>query len=123
MCKLVTVKLNNNNIRVADIKVKAIDNFIDKISYLKGIERAVLFGSALEERCTEESDIDVALFGTMTENEFFVNGATGKFKRELAKGIGLKEVYDILYFKNDAINADSMIMNEIREKGKEIYAV
>ena len=123
MCKMVSMTINNRSIMVADLKVDAINNAIDKISELKEISKAILFGSALEERCTEDSDIDIALFGEMTENRFFSRKDVSDFKYALAKGCGLREAYDILYFQNKDYDSDSLIMIEIREKGQTIYGI
>lgn len=55
-------KIDNGNY-VADMKHKYIVNIADQAKQCSNISRIVLFGSALETRCTEKSDIDIAVFG------------------------------------------------------------
>ena len=63
MCKLTPMSIGSRQIRVADIKQKYIQNIIDAASQCDLIERVVLFGSSLQERCRDSSDIDIAVFG------------------------------------------------------------
>ena len=67
MCQLVSLDVNGKTINVASLKIKYIKNIIDNISRCNLIDKVVLFGSSLEERCTENSDIDIAIFGKKTK--------------------------------------------------------
>ena len=60
MCNLVRYK---NSKLVADIKLPYIIIISKQAEKAKNISRIMLFGSSIEERCTEESDIDIAVFG------------------------------------------------------------
>jgi hypothetical protein len=52
MCKLVDCHTNYGEIcKVADIKANYISNIVNTAHICSDIERIVLFGSALEERC------------------------------------------------------------------------
>ena len=65
MCKLISI---GNGKAIADIKHKYIKNITRQAHECKNISRIVLFGSSLEERCTEKSDIDIAVFGKINRN-------------------------------------------------------
>lgn len=123
MCKMAVITINDKTIRVAEIKIPAIRNAVEKISKLKFIDRAILFGSALTNDCTEDSDIDIAMFGSIYNSQYLKRKDVARFFHELLNGTEKSESYDILYFRNDQIHTDSLIMNEIRTKGTEIYAV
>ena len=62
MCRLVDIKTNHGeDVRVADVKREEIINIINAASLCKKIDMLILYGSALEDRCTEKSDIDIAV--------------------------------------------------------------
>ena len=52
---------------VADIKYDYIVNIVDQAEKCKGIDKVVLFGSSLSESCNNNSDIDIAVKGSITE--------------------------------------------------------
>ncbi len=113
MCQLVALDINGRTINVASLKVNYIKNIIDNISRCDLIDKVVLFGSSLEERCTENSDIDLAIFGTKSKNKMFGS----KSYREYIKSItsyGEIQDYDILYFDSTK-NNDYSIMKDINE--------
>ena len=62
ICKLVNF-INNVSevIKVADIKVSILTNFLEVFELCDKIEEVILFGSVLETRCRESSDIDMAI--------------------------------------------------------------
>ena len=117
MCKL--IELNNGNY-VADIKHKYIVNIADQAGQCSNISRIVLFGSALETRCTEESDIDIAVFGKESKTKYLRSKEFKEFQRRLFSfGDSFHQNYDILYFCDSKTTNDA-IMGEI-DKGIEIY--
>lgn len=60
MCKLVNMQLKNGTqIKVADNKAEHIRRYLSFFPLLKSISRVILFGSAITERCTEQSDVDL----------------------------------------------------------------
>ena len=67
MCKMVPFEGDK---QVADIKLHHIRNIVDQASAAKNINRIMLFGSATEERCSDSSDIDIAVFGNMTKSSY-----------------------------------------------------
>ena len=67
MCRVVELNIDGRLIRVADVKQKYMANIIDAAPKCDYIDRVVLFGSACGQRCTEESDIDLAILGNQTK--------------------------------------------------------
>lgn len=115
MCRLVKF---GQGYQVADIKLPYIENIIRRANSCPHIEKVILFGSALEERCTDKSDIDIAVFGDLSKGKYY----TTREYRQFVDGIfdfGFEQDYDILYFKEGA-NYKAPILREI-EKGAVIY--
>ena len=119
MCNLVKVQIDGKDIVLADIKKDCIHNIVDAAKKCKYINRIILFGSALEDRCTEESDVDIAVFGSLSKNKCLSTKEYKDFTRQLYSFDDFNQTYDILYFKNDSKD-DSFIRREI-EKGAVIY--
>ena len=118
MCQLVSLDVNGTTINIASLKIEYIKNIIDSIYRCNLIDKIVLFGSSLEESCTEESDIDIAIFGSRSKNKMF----SSKSYKDYIKAItsfGEIQDYDILYFDSTKHN-DSMIMKDI-EKGAVLF--
>ena len=116
MCRL--VKVNDNYI--ADIKKKYILNIAEQAKKCSNIHRIVLFGSALEERCTDRSDIDIAVFGKKSQSEYLRSKEFKDFQRQLFAFEGdFTQDYDILYFCEDK-PANDPILAHINQ-GAEIY--
>lgn len=115
MCKLVPYK---DGSFVADIKLRHIDNIAEQAKEAKSIRRIMLFGSALEERCSERSDIDIAVFGTKSKGSYIDSKEFREFKRGLFR-FDWDQDYDVLYFKDDE-NCKDAIMTDIR-RGVEIF--
>ena len=60
MCRLIDLPLKNGRIvKVAEVKVERIKQYISVFPTLKSIDRVILFGSAMTEHCTEQSDVDL----------------------------------------------------------------
>ena len=115
MCRLVSI---GNGQFVADIKHKHIKNIAKLAGECKNISRIVLFGSSLEERCTEKSDIDIAVFGKKKKNRFLDSKEFRLFQDKIFM-FDMNQDYDILYFCDDQEYNDA-IMTDIKQ-GAEIY--
>lgn len=60
MCKLVPFKAQTGKtVMVADIKVDKLNKYLEMFPKLTSIDKVVLFGTALSDRCTEESALDL----------------------------------------------------------------
>ncbi len=117
MCKLVQLASGKY---VADIKLDYILNIVKLASETENIDRVVLFGSATEERCKNESDIDIAVFGKMSKAKYLRSKEYDKFHTDvILYGGNFKQDYDILYFSEPAKNTGA-VMDDI-ENGVEIY--
>lgn len=117
MCKL--KKLSNGK-SVAEIKYSFIENIIAQAEKCKNISRIMLFGSAVEERCSDRSDIDIAVFGTQKKNKYLRSKEFKDFQRSLFMyGDAFSQDYDILYFC-DGVEYTDAIVADI-ENGAEIF--
>ena len=115
MCKLVNY---HNGRKIADIKLRHIENISKQAEKCRNITRIMLFGSSLEERCTERSDIDIALFGDMGKSKYLGTKEFRVFQDQLFL-YDLDQDYDILYFC-DGQDYQDAIMDDIND-GVEIY--
>ncbi|MBQ7719042.1 MAG: nucleotidyltransferase domain-containing protein [Clostridia bacterium] len=114
MCRLVEYK----NGRVADIKLKYIENIARQAAKTRHITRIMLFGSALEERCREDSDVDIAVFGDIPRSGYFRLKEYKNFQDSIFD-FDFDQDYDILYYQQDK-EYKSAVMKDIN-KGVEIY--
>ena len=119
MCTLESVTVGNKSFKVADIKRKYIENIIDAASKCDIIDRVVLFGSSIEERCKESSDIDIAVFGSQVPSRALTSKKYDRFTQQLYTFDDHSQAYDILYFKTGAKNKN-LIMNDIHN-GEVLY--
>ena len=125
MCRLVDIKTNHGeDVRVADVKREEIINIINAASLCKKIDMLILYGSALEDRCTEKSDIDIAVVSKYPISKLCKLKSFHDFTTYVYK-FNMNQEYDFLYYKSyDEIcrNRESeMIASEIVKKGKIIY--
>ena len=111
MCQLVALDINGRTINVASLKVAYIKNIIDNISRCELIDKVVLFGSSLEERCTEDSDIDLAIFGSRSKSKMFGSKSYKEYIKSITSYSKIQD-YDILYFDSTK-NYDHSIMKDI----------
>ncbi len=119
MCKLKTVAIGNRTIKVADIKQKYIENIVDAADKCDIINKVVLFGSSIDTRCKDTSDIDIAVFGKMTPSRALESKKYERFARQLYSFDDHNQAYDILYFK-EGTKSDSLIMQNI-DGGEILY--
>ena len=115
MCKLVQFKKDKY---VADIKLHHILNIAKQAEKAKNIERIMLFGSAIEERCTKVSDIDIAVFGRKAKGKYLDSKEFMAFHDGLYQ-FDWDQDYDVLYFQ-EGTHRDDSIMADI-SNGVEIY--
>lgn len=125
MCQLVSIDTNyGEKVEVAEIKRNYIENIISSASQCKAISEIILFGSALEERCCEQSDIDIVIVSKCAINILCKNKGFSKFVEQIYS-LDFAQEYDRLYFNSlDEIEKkmDSVpICKELVQKGKVIY--
>ncbi|WP_026659983.1 nucleotidyltransferase domain-containing protein [Butyrivibrio sp. AC2005] len=98
MCKLIKVNTNyDSSVMVADYKAEIIRHIISTAKKCPDIDAIMLFGSVLEERCKEKSDIDIVIISKKTVNYF--------------------KAIDEIYQKKEK----APICKELAEKGQIIY--
>lgn len=125
MCKLVELKTNyGSSVHVADIKCTCIKNIIDTAPQCSQISEIILFGSSLEERCAEQSDIDIAIISQKGLHGLSGIVAFDRFMDKLYE-FDMTQEYDRLYFKSieeiEAKKDKIPICRELAQKGKVIY--
>lgn len=125
MAKLIKLCENNliSDIKVADIKINAIKNIINSAKECKSIDYIILFGSSLEERCNEESDIDIAIISNITRSRLYRVKEYRDFLANVYK-YNLRQEYDIIQFNSleDIKKHKYGVYLDIAEKGKIIYS-
>ncbi len=92
--------------------------FSEQARKAKDIQRIMLFGSSLEERCTKDSDIDIAVFGDKTKGSYIDSKEFRGFKSGLFK-FDIDQAYDVLYFKEKADYKDEIMIDS--RNGLEIF--
>lgn len=66
-------------IQVAENKADRIRRYISVFPLLKSVNKVILFGSAMTEQCTEQSDVDLCFL--YRDKKKYREGETAKMKR------------------------------------------
>ncbi|WP_026496716.1 nucleotidyltransferase domain-containing protein [Butyrivibrio sp. WCD3002] len=119
MCKVTEMTLDNRTVNVADIKHKYISNIVDSAKKCSFIDKIILFGSSIDERCTEDSDIDLAIFGNQTRYKCLNSKEYRQFAENLYSFDNFSQSYDLLYFKTGNTYS-GLIINDINN-GEVLY--
>ncbi len=119
MCQVKEMRIDNRTIHVADIKQKYISNIIDAAKKCSFIDRIILFGSSIEDRCTDDSDIDLAIFGNQTKYKCLNSKEYRRFAEELYSFDDFNQSYDLLYFKTGN-DYTGILINDINN-GEVLY--
>lgn len=123
MCRLVQIENNiGEKIEVADIKADTIRQIIEIAKICDKIDYIYLFGSSVEERCTEESDIDLAIISNVTASRLHSKSSYRRF-RESLYAIDSNQEYDRLQFNflEDIQRSKEPVCADIISKGKLLY--
>lgn len=97
MSKLVSINTNyNTQVQVAEIKLKYIQNIIESASKCTHIQEIILFGSALEERCTDESDIDIVIISNVARSRLYRLKTYTEFLSSLHQNDDYVQQYDVI---------------------------
>lgn len=123
MCNLVDLKTNyGSTVRVASIKKASIENIISAASSCDKIDEIILFGSSLQERCHDSSDIDIAIVSNIGRAKLFNSKSYRNFTSRVYT-FKLGQDYDILQFNSisDIKNSRDSVCYDIEKKGKVIY--
>ena len=111
MCRLVPFVLESGRtVKVAEYKVEKLKRYLQIFPLLSSVDKVILFGSALETRCREESDIDFLVYYNDRE----------KFREDMS--LRLPElfpdsVYDDMLRLPTGARAERGAQREAEEKG------
>ena len=119
MCKVETISIQGRKVKVAEIKKRYLHNIADAAKDCAPISRVILFGSSTSSRCKDSSDIDIAVFGSLTKGKMQLSKSYRRFADRLASYDDYSQTYDILYYK-DGDNGHDAILDEIAQ-GQLIY--
>lgn len=111
-----------NNVEVADIKAGVIKKILEIAPICPKIDYIYIFGSSVEERCTEKSDIDIAIVSNVIRSKLFRSKDYRDFILKLYS-INTEQDYDILQFNSIKTIQESKdaVCSDILTKGKLIY--
>ncbi len=115
MCRLIPLNLENGRtIEVSEYKAEKLKQYLRIFPLLPSIDKVILFGSALETRCREDSDIDFLLCYNDRE----------KFREDMS--LRLPElfpdsVYDDMLRLPTGTKAKSGVQKEAEDKGIIFY--
>lgn len=124
MCRLVSIQTNTGkDIKVADIKAEIIKKILEIAPICSKIDHIYIFGSSVEERCTEKSDIDMAIVSNIVRSKLFNSKDYKEFTNRLYN-IDLEQDYDILQFNSmDSLKkCKDAVCRDILTKGKLVYS-
>lgn len=126
MCKMVSIKTNfDTEIQVADIKKDVIENIIKAASACTKICQIILFGSAIENRCQEDSDVDMLVVSEITRSRLYKDKGYQEFLKRLHEKDEYEQRYDVicvhgmeeLYQKQDSVG----LFRDVLECGQTLY--
>ena len=118
MCELVDISMEGRCIKVADIKKAYIENIMKCAPLCDAIDKVVLFGSALESRCTDSSDVDIAIFGKYPKSKMYRLKSYHDFV-EAVVSYGRLQDYDLLYYSAEETD-DSAVLQD-SQNGAVLY--
>ncbi|MCD8014504.1 MAG: nucleotidyltransferase domain-containing protein [Lachnospiraceae bacterium] len=126
MCELSRVKTNfDTEVRIADIKKDYVENIIKTAPLCRSIAEIILFGSVLEERCTESSDIDLLIVSEKKKSRLYRDRSYINFKNKIFIDGDYKQDYDFIYMNckedMDRKAASSVLFRDIKVYGQTIY--
>ena len=119
MCKLATITVDNRIIKVAENKKDYVQNIIDAAQKCDYIDRVILFGSSMTSKCTDESDIDIAVFGNVSRSRCLTSKKYKYFTHQIYGYNDFSQTYDVLYFRSGEKD-DTLLMDEIK-RGALLY--
>ena len=122
---MVNVKTNfGSEIEVADIKRNVIENIIEAAEACSKIYQIILFGSVIENTCTEDSDIDMLIVSNTTRSKLYKDKGYQKFLQSLHDRDDYEQLYDVICvqgMKEVYQHQDSNLFRDVIEKGKTLY--
>lgn len=126
MCQMVQVKTNfDTEIEVADIKKDIIENIVEIAGICTRIRQIILFGSVIESRCTEDSDVDMLIVSDISRSRLYKDKGYREFLKKLHDKDDYEQMYDVIcvhgmdevYQKQDTV----CLFRDVIENGKTLY--
>lgn len=126
MCQMVQVKTNfDTEIEVADIKKDIIENIVEVAGICTRIRQIILFGSVIESRCTEDSDVDMLIVSDISRSRLYKDKGYREFLKKLHDKDDYEQMYDVIcvhgmdevYQKQDTV----CLFRDVIENGKTLY--
>lgn len=123
---MVSIKTNfDTEIQVADIKKDVIENIIKAASACTKICQIILFGSVIENRCQEDSDVDMLVVSETTRSRLYKDKGYQEFLKRLHEKDEYEQRYDVicvhgmeeLYQKQNSVG----LFREVIERGQTLY--
>lgn len=97
MCQMIPIKTNfNTEIEVADIKKDVIENIIEAAGACTRICQIILFGSVIESRCTEDSDVDMLVISDISRSRLYKDKSYREFLKRLHDKDDYEQMYDVI---------------------------
>lgn len=126
MCQMVSVKTNfDTEIEVADIKKDVVENIIEAAGVCSKICQIILFGSVIESRCTEASDVDMLVISDTTRSKLYKDKGYQEFLSRLHDKDDYEQLYDVICVHNqDELNRSqntTRLFRDILKDGKLLY--
>lgn len=118
MSKLVPIKLDVGSVLVSDCKVERILEYMRIFKEYPEVLRVILFGSCLETRCTENSDVDLWILLNSEDDNVYYSLLDKIWKEhdwttsDDLLGCGVK------WFLSDSFGA----LRDVKRKGVVIYS-
>ena len=120
MCKVIKMQARGKSFKVADIKQECVENIINAASTCDSIDKIILFGSSITNKCKKDSDVDIAVYGSKPKAQCLSSKTYREFTRKLYQFDDFSQSYDIIYFQSNK-KYTSKIADDI-ENGELIYA-
>ncbi len=126
MCRMTSVKTNfETEIEVADIKKGVVENIVEAAAACAKISRIILFGSVIETRCTEDSDVDMVIVSDISRSRLYQDKGFQLFMQKLHDRDDYEQMYDVIcvhgmdevYRKKN----DMSLFRDVAEKGRVLY--
>lgn len=126
MCQMIHVKTNfNTEIEVADIKKEIIENILEAVNACTKICQIILFGSVIESRCTEDSDVDILVVSEISRSKLYRDKGFQEFLKKLHDKDNYEQMYDVIcvhgmdeIYKN---KSETNLFQDIIKNGKTLY--
>lgn len=127
MCQSIPVRTNyDTEIEVADIKKDYIENIIEAVGVCTRICQIILFGSVIESRCTEDSDVDMLVISDTSRSRLYKDKDYREFLKRLHDRDDYEQMYDVicvhgmeeLYQYQDT----SSLFRDVLDRGKTLYS-